>query len=147
MAVRHLLKLKHFVTDPQRDGRPEKLLNAMMEVMRPIARGRSQDYDEKRKMSGMLLDLIVHADWGTNPTKRVVAVGRLLPNGSYSIGPAEQVAQAGVQRERLGIPSGYRGKLLLGFDFPIGVPVAYARQAGITTTSRSGARNTVFRDE
>lgn len=79
----------------------------------------------------MLPDLIVHADWGTDPKKRVACVARLQPDGAYRIDATQRVGQHGSPRERLGVPVDAT-KVLIGFDFPIGVPAAYADRAGIS---------------
>lgn len=78
----------------------------------------------------MLPDVVVHADWGTHPKKRVAAIAT-LSNDRYFIDATRQVGEAGPPRERLGVPAGHSGKALIGFDFPIGLPVAYAQRAGI----------------
>ena len=81
----------------------------------------------------MLPTLIVHADWGTNPKKRVQAKARRLPNGRYRIEAPEAVGTSGSWRDRLRIPGEGADTILVGFDFPIGVPIAYAKRAGITS--------------
>jgi hypothetical protein len=43
------------------------------------------------------------------------------------------VGTTGSWRKRLDIPAAISGTALVGFDFPIGVPAAYARLAGITS--------------
>lgn len=82
---------------------------------------------------GMLPNLIIHADWGTDPRKRVAVAASLLPGGRYRVDAPRQVRQAGSPRERLGIPAGMPGAVLVGFDFPIGVPAAYAKRAEISS--------------
>jgi len=79
----------------------------------------------------MLPAVIVHADWGTNPKKRVSATARRLPDGRYRIKAPEIVGRSGSWRQRLNVPSDDSGACLIGFDFPIGVPRTYAARAGI----------------
>lgn len=79
----------------------------------------------------MLPALIVHADWGTNPKKRVSTAARRLPDGRYRIGAPETVGSTGSWRQRLNISSDESGPVVVGFDFPIGVPSAYATRVGI----------------
>jgi hypothetical protein len=73
---------------------------------------------------------IAHADWGSAPAKRVVATAE-LGDGVYLAHAPETVAGAGGLLERMHVAAGQRQPTLLGFDFPIGVPPAYARIAGI----------------
>lgn len=79
--------------------------------------------------------LIAHADWGTDPRKRQVAVARSTRgNGdgsaSYvveSLGPATDGRWFFGQLRAAAGP----GQAMIGFDFPIGLPRAYAAAAGI----------------
>jgi hypothetical protein len=73
--------------------------------------------------------VVVHADWSTNPAKRWIAtavrcgdvfeVGHPQPAGD----PANLVADARAIAKDRGV--------VLGFDFPIGLPATYAHRAGI----------------
>jgi hypothetical protein len=56
------------------------------------------------------------------------AAGR-LPDGRYRIEALEMVG--GSWRRRLNVPRDNLGRVLVGFDFPIGVPGSYAARAGI----------------
>lgn len=73
--------------------------------------------------------LIAHADWGSAADKRWLACARRL-DGRYraeapqSVGPLDRLLPR-LADEADG------GALLLGFDFPIGLPLAYAQRAGI----------------
>lgn len=78
-------------------------------------------------MAFSLPKLIVHADWGTDPGKRILATAA-LEGESYRAeatrrAPADLLAGLRDQAEG--------GSALAGFDFPIGLPWAYAQQAGI----------------
>ena len=81
---------------------------------------------------------VAHADWGTQPAKRQVAVAHLSgsANGHYvidSIKPADPSAIAsGDLRRGLGIPDGV-SSAILGFDLPLGLPRAYADRVGVTS--------------
>ena len=77
-----------------------------------------------------LPDLVVHADWSTAPQKRWMAVATRT-SGAYRVHPPEHVGALERFWRRLSARAP-GGRLLAGFDFPIGVPVAYARRAGIT---------------
>jgi hypothetical protein len=67
---------------------------------------------------------IVHADWGTAPSKRWAAEATLRGEHYFVSAPAivvDPVAEA-VRAGR---------STLVGFDFPIGVPASYARKASL----------------
>lgn len=85
--------------------------------------------------------VIAHADWGTAARKRQVAAGRLVPGGDaepprylvVSLGPApDGTGPDGDLLQWIGATAS-PGQAMLGFDFPIGLPSAYARAAGITS--------------
>jgi hypothetical protein len=73
---------------------------------------------------------IAHADWGTAAAKRMVATAELR-EGAYHAHAPRTVAERGGLLERMGLGDGPEATTLLGFDFPIGVPLAYARSARI----------------
>lgn len=80
--------------------------------------------------------LVVHADWGTKPRKRQMASARLEadadPHGpSYrvtSLEPAPAYELLG-SLSRVARP----GQALVGFDYPIGLPRAYAAAGHLST--------------
>jgi hypothetical protein len=100
-------------------------------------RGRTAPIDEApvaardRHSTSALPDLIVHADWSTSPTKRWLARAALQPDGRYRLFHPEPVGDASSLLRRLRTDAGATGGVLVGFDFPIGLPEAYARQAEI----------------
>ena len=78
----------------------------------------------------MLPEIVVHADWGTSPDKRWV-VKATLTGGLYKIGDLESVAElqkfvTWVYRE-----CADNKRIMLGFDFPIGLPAEFAKKADI----------------
>ena len=75
-------------------------------------------------------DLLVHADWGSNPKKRWMCVAEKLEAG-YHIQPPELVGDLGTLWDRVAERAD-RGSTLVGYDFPIGLPAAYAERAGIS---------------
>jgi len=77
-----------------------------------------------------LADRIAHADWGTAAAKRVVATAELA-DGAYHAHAPRTVGESGGLIERMGLARTTGRTTLLGFDFPIGVPRAYAARAGI----------------
>ncbi len=101
--------------------------------------------------------LVSHADWSTAPGKRWLALARLTADGSYTAAAPQPVSDPSTLLKRLselartapaGMPSrsliddrsagGWRarpalaGAVLAGFDFPIGLPAAYAARAGVS---------------
>lgn len=76
--------------------------------------------------------VVAHADWGVGAAKRWVAVALLGPTGGYRALAPRSVGRDGSVLQRLGVPDGDgRGGVVLGFDFPIGLPRAYAELVGI----------------
>ncbi|MEX2374146.1 MAG: hypothetical protein WD942_00990, partial [Dehalococcoidia bacterium] len=78
---------------------------------------------------GSLPELVVHADWGSNPRKRWMCVAERTEDG-YRVSAPEQVGDPEVLLARLRDRAD-GGAVLVGFDFPLGLPAAYARNAGI----------------
>jgi hypothetical protein len=82
--------------------------------------------------SGGLPRVVAHADWGVGSAKRWVAVAVLGGDGRYRALAPRPVGRDGPVLERLGVPrDAWRRGVVLGFDFPIGLPRAYARRVGI----------------
>jgi hypothetical protein len=77
-------------------------------------------------------NLIVHADWSTSPGKRWLARARLESDGRYLAYAPELAGELEGLLPRLRIRAGEGGATLVGFDFPIGLPLVYAQRAGIT---------------
>jgi hypothetical protein len=79
--------------------------------------------------------LIAHADWGTERRKRQLAVARLSRAGGDGAGryAVESLAPAAADGEFFGRlrADSEPGQAMIGFDFPVGVPRAYAAAAGI----------------
>lgn len=71
--------------------------------------------------------IVAHADWSLEPRKRWLATAR-LDGDRYTVGTPEPVGDSGTLLTRL---RGDATPVLVGFDFPIGVPIAYAERAGI----------------
>jgi len=79
----------------------------------------------------MLPALIVHCDWSTSPRKRWLATARWVAGSAYEISAPVLVDRietffAELRRRE---PA---GPILAGFDFPIGLPARYAKEAGIS---------------
>lgn len=85
--------------------------------------------------------VIAHADWGTDRKKRQVVMASLMP-GIADSGPHYRVTSLAPAPDALG-PDGdllrelraaaSPGQAMAGFDFPIGLPRAYAEAAGISS--------------
>ena len=73
--------------------------------------------------------IVLHADWSAHPAKRWLAAAALRADGRYRLLPTARIGPLeGLWRsleETGGAPA------LLGFDFPIGLPAAYAERVGI----------------
>lgn len=70
--------------------------------------------------------LVAHCDWGKDAKKRYMAIAR-LEGDTYTVSPSERVGDTATLPQRLRAD----GPVLIGFDFPIGLPTAYAEKAGI----------------
>jgi hypothetical protein len=78
-----------------------------------------------------LPNLVAHADWGSHPQKRWVARAALSPEGVYIAHAPQPAGPAESFLNRLRAAGGKNSCILVGFDFPIGLPFPYARLAGI----------------
>jgi hypothetical protein len=84
----------------------------------------------------VLPPVIAHADWSLDPAKRLVAVARLVAGGgqpryrvvSLAPAPAGPPGAGDLLDALLADAAG--GAALVGFDFPIGLPRAYAAAVG-----------------
>ena len=79
-------------------------------------------------MAAPLPALVVHADWSTRPARRWQSAAVLQADGRYRLLPT---VRTGTLAELFGSLAADGGRVLLGFDFPIGLPAAYARRARI----------------
>lgn len=75
--------------------------------------------------------LVAHADWGSNAAKRSLAVA-VRSKGRYLALPPRRIEAPDSLLDMLRDMAGRRASILLGFDFPIGLPVRYAEKVGIT---------------
>lgn len=79
-------------------------------------------------MTDHLPQLVAHADWGSDRRKRWLTRAVRQPNGVYRAHAPEPVGDPATLFQRL-MPT--CSSIFIGFDFPIGLPIAYARRAGI----------------
>ena len=97
---------------------------------RPVRQSARRDADRSGLMtSGPLPGVVAHADWSMHPGKQWIAVAVRERSGYLAL-PPEPAGAPETLFARLGERSG-EGTALLGVDFPIGLPRAYARLAGI----------------
>lgn len=75
--------------------------------------------------------LVAHADWSVDRRKRWIALAELQPNGDYRATLPQPAGAAPTLLYRLYSLAPETRPVLAGFDFPIGLPVAYAQRAGI----------------
>jgi hypothetical protein len=73
--------------------------------------------------------LVAHADWGVDPRKRWMAVARGEIGSGWVAAPARLFPSNELLRGSVGAHAGEQ--VLVGFDFPIGLPRAFAERAGV----------------
>jgi hypothetical protein len=80
----------------------------------------------------MLPNRVIHADWSVQPGKRWLAQATRQPNGRFLVDDLRPVGLLNSfwPRLRAGLPQA--ALTVAGFDFPIGLPKAYADQVGVT---------------
>ena len=76
--------------------------------------------------------LVAHADWSKVSRKRWCAVATFAAGGHYRVEAPEPVGDVTTYFRRLRRRVDTGAAVLAGFDFPIGLPVRYARKAGIS---------------
>lgn len=74
--------------------------------------------------------LVAHADWSVAPGKRWLALATWQA-GAYRARPPQPVGDPLTLLRRLRAQAGPDGAVLLGVDFPLGLPLAYAKRAGV----------------
>jgi hypothetical protein len=77
----------------------------------------------------MMVDRVVHADWGSDPVKRWMCVAEWRSD-AYRVLSPQPVGELESFLARVAVSSN-GSTCLVGFDFPIGLPVADAHRAGI----------------
>lgn len=85
------------------------------------------------KTSGSLAQLVVAADWSKDPAKRWMVRAERDESGAYVVSSPEPVGDVGTLIHRLRKQVGDTDSVLIGFDFPIGLPAAYAQSAGLVS--------------
>jgi hypothetical protein len=83
-------------------------------------------------MTALPLPAVVsHADWSVDPRKRWLALATLDGQGGYRAAPPRPVGALPALLRNLAALAGSGGSVLLGVDFPLGLPAAYAARAGV----------------
>lgn len=80
----------------------------------------------------MTIAIVAHCDWSIDKAKRWMAVA-IKEGERWAMKPPELVGDTSTLFQRLQRRSARPGTLLVGFDFPIGLPEGYARAAGLTS--------------
>lgn len=75
--------------------------------------------------------LVVHADWSINPGKRWMASAEFTGD-HYLVQPTELVGNLSNFLNRMVNWAGTGGCVLIGFDYPIGLPHTYAQLMGVS---------------
>jgi hypothetical protein len=75
--------------------------------------------------------LVAHADWSVNASKRWMALAFLDGGVRYRVGAPRKVGDVETLLARLKSTVGSSGSVLLGFDFPIGLPYGYAARCAV----------------
>ena len=76
-------------------------------------------------------EIVVHADWSVDPAKRWCARAIRLTGGGYAALPPEPVGALDDFLPSSLATAGPGGTVFAGFDFPLGLPRAYAQAAKI----------------
>lgn len=76
-------------------------------------------------------EVVAHADWSSDPAKRWLTVA-VRTNDSYRLAPARLCPTASTLIETLRRQSADRS-VMLGFDFPVGLPRLLAQPLGVET--------------
>ncbi len=91
----------------------------------------TEDRENPRHPRSSVLRL-VHADWSVSPSKRWLAQATRQPDGRFLVDDLRPVGRlSGFWPSlRVGLPQD--ALTVAGFDFPIGLPLAYTQQVGVT---------------
>ena len=76
---------------------------------------------------------LVHSDWGSSPAKRQAIKAELQPDGSYLASLPSPVSHPRQFISDLRNFTPPESSLLIGFDFPIGIPHGYAQKLGVVS--------------
>lgn len=74
------------------------------------------------------ITLVAHADWSKDPGKRWITIAKRQSDGGFIVKSPFQITDSSQLLPQLRSIAGPKACVLLGFDFPIGLPFAYAEQ-------------------
>jgi hypothetical protein len=77
------------------------------------------------------VNLVAHSDWSKDPAKRWMARAVKRPTGQWYLTDLEKIVQPSQLFSHIQLNILEPGCILAGFDFPIGLPSAYALKAGV----------------
>jgi len=81
----------------------------------------------------VLPSLVIAADWSTDERKRWMVRAERVDSCAYIVYPPEPVGDKATLISRLRSQVREGESLLIGFDFPIGLPAKYAQRVGVTS--------------
>lgn len=96
-------------------------------IGRPVLTG---DCDMAALVAPKRPTLIAHCDWGKDPKKRWM-VTAVWTGKVWAINAPEPVGDTGSLIDHLRARTTRQGAIMIGFDFPIGLPMHYAQQLEI----------------
>jgi hypothetical protein len=110
----------------------DTIRNLLGRAMFGVQRGQSGQTtpsESTPQLPATIPSLVAHADWGTAVDKRWMT--RAVRAGDrFVVGPPELVGDTSTLLRRLRSVAG-EGPVMISFDFPIGVPIGYAKRAGV----------------
>jgi hypothetical protein len=77
------------------------------------------------------LSLLVHCDWSVNPAKRWMTWALKVKDGRWQVHAPTLVGDPKTLLTRIKVVTGQDNCALVGFDFPIGLPIEYAQTVGV----------------
>src|SRR5687767_13677190 len=89
--------------------------------------------DKACVVTNRLPRIVAAADWSTDERKRWMVRAERNNSGGYVVFPPEPVGDHVSLITRLQGQLPHNENLLIGFDFPIGLPVAYAQRTAVTS--------------
>lgn len=89
--------------------------------------------EEACVVTNTLPRVVAAADWSTDERKRWMVRAERNDSGAYVVYPPEPVGDHSSLIMRLQGQLSHNENLLMGFDFPIGLPVAYAQRTGVSS--------------
>lgn len=106
------------------------LLGRLIPVVPPKLSDQTNQRESHQTLTATSLpSLVAHADWGADAKKRWMTCAIRIGE-CFEVSPPELVGDLPTLLRRLRSRGG-EGPIMIGFDFPIGVPATYARRADV----------------